>query len=154
MNDFLKETNSETKKFLINAFNIIDWLNNNKESIKLNEKELTESDIIAISLFLSAIRHSKELKEIFEKHSITYNKLFELLKNQTQTEYELYPLDKTKIYQTYDFNTIKKDFIKNLKKRLVCTNEIYIKDIEIYQILAYFMEMEIQHLLWKKTRMN
>ena len=146
MNDFLKETNSETKKFLINAFNIIDWLNNNKESIKLNEKELTEPDIIAISIFLSAIRHSKELKEIFEKHNIIYNKLFELLKNQTQTEYELYPLDKTKIYQTYDFNTIKKDFIKNLKKRLACTNEIYIKDIEIYQILAYFMEIAFQNI--------
>lgn len=146
MNEFLKQTNSETKKYILNAFNLSDWITNNKETIILNNKELTESDTIAISFFLSAIRHSKELKELFEKYNITYQKYFDILKNQSQTDYEIYPFDKTKIYQTYNFNIIKDDFLKHLKKRLDTTEKLEIQDIEIYQILYYFIEVAFPNI--------
>ena len=141
MNEFLKQTNSETKKIIINAFNLSDWLTQNKQEIQLNDKELSLTDIISISFFLSTIRHSNELKEIFEKYNISYQKYFELLKNQTQTDYEISPLDKTQIYQTYDFNIIKNDFLPRLKKRLDTTEKLEVQDIEIYQILYYFIDL-------------
>ena len=140
MNEFLKQTNSETKKIIINAFNLSDWLIQNKEIITINNHKLTTADIIVISFFLSAIRHSNELKEIFEKYNIKYQKYFEILKKQSQIEYEIYPLDKTQIYNTYDFNIIKNDFLPRLKKRLDTTEKIEIQDIEIYQIFYYFIE--------------
>lgn len=139
-NEFLKEMKSKTKMIFTFALNLIDCLHTNNGKVNIQGEELTPASEVALGFFLAGIKYDKELKELFGKYGITFKNCSKSLSEHFCYGYDISPMDKTKTYNTYNFNVLKDDFAKKLKERLMMEDgSLKISDIEYYQIFYYIV---------------
>ena len=140
-NDFLKLMNSKTRILFNYSLNLIDMLNKNNDKVNLNISDKNPSTMFALGFFLSGIKYNPEIKQVFEKYNITFeNCVNTLLDNVSYQFPPISSMEGTNTYKTYNFNVIKKEFVKNLKSRLMIEDKsLSVSDIEFYQIFYFIV---------------
>ena len=140
-NDFLKSMNSKTRILFNYSLNLIDMLNKNNDKVNLNISDKNPSTMFALGFFLSGIKYNPEIKQVFEKYNITFENCVNMLLDNNSCQFSpISSMEGTNTYKTYDFNVIKKEFVKNLKARLMIEDKsLSVSDIEFYQIFYFIV---------------
>ena len=112
-NDFLKAMNHDTKVFFTLALDLIEWVHSNGKIFSLNQDELTSADEFSYGFLLAGIIYNEEIRNIFSRYNVTFKNCFSSLPDKFTIENSEPSLEETFIYNAYDFNGLKDDFIKN-----------------------------------------
>ena len=137
-NNFLKAMNHDTKVFFTLALDLIEWVHSNGHIFSSNQDELTTADEFSYGFLLAGIIYNEEIRNIFSRYNVTFKNCFSSLPEKFATENSEPSLEETFIYNAYDFNGLKDDFIKKLKERLHLEDKIIkVSEIEWYQIFYY-----------------